>query len=47
MAPWMLAHGNGLDDLAVLAFGSSLAVAVRLLVAHRRTPDDPEEPTSE
>jgi hypothetical protein len=47
MAPWMLAHGNGLDDLAVLAFGSSLAVTVRLLVAHRRTPDDVEEPTSE
>ena len=47
MAPWILAHGNGLDDLAVLAFGSSLAVAVRLLVARRRSPDDPEEPTSE
>jgi hypothetical protein len=47
MDRWMLAHGNGLDDLVVLAFGSSLALAIRLLVAHRRTPDDPEEPTSE
>jgi hypothetical protein len=43
----MLAHGNGLDELVVLAFGSALALAVRLLVARRRTPDDPEEPTSE
>ena len=33
----MLAHGNGLDKL-VLASGSTLALAVRLLVAHRRTP---------
>jgi hypothetical protein len=24
-----------------------LALVVRLLVAHRRTPDDPQEPTSE
>jgi hypothetical protein len=43
----ILAHGNGLDELLVLAFGGSLALAVRLLVAHRHTPDDPEEPTSE
>jgi hypothetical protein len=47
MARWMLAHGNGLDELVVLAFGSSLAVAVRLLVARRRTPDDQEESTGE
>jgi hypothetical protein len=47
MAPWVLAHGNGLDELVVLASGMALALAVRLLVAHRRTPDDPEEPTSE
>jgi len=45
MASWILAHGNGLDELAVLASG--MALVVRLLVAHRRTPDDPEEPTSE
>jgi hypothetical protein len=37
MARWILAHGNGLDELLVLAVGGSLAVAVRL-VAHRRTP---------
>jgi hypothetical protein len=47
MASWILAHGNGLDELAVLASGMALALAVRLLVAHRRTPEDPEEPTSE
>ena len=45
MASWILAHGNGLDELAVLASG--MALVERLLVAHRRTPDDPEEPTSE
>ena len=44
MAPWILAHGNGLDELVVLASGMALALAVRLLVAHRRTPDDPEGP---
>ena len=42
MAPWILAHGNGLDDLVVLASGMALALAVRLLVTHRRTPDDPQ-----
>jgi hypothetical protein len=47
MAFWILAHGNGLDELAVMASGMALALAVRLLVAHRRTPDDPEEPTNE
>jgi hypothetical protein len=47
MAPWILAHGNGLDELGVLAFGSSLAVAVRLLIARRRTPDDLEPPVTE
>jgi hypothetical protein len=47
MTLWMLAHGNGLDELVVLASGMALALAVRLLVTHRRTPDDPEEPTSE
>ena len=47
MTSWILAHGNGLDELAVLASGMALALAVRLLVAHRRTPDNPEEPTSE
>lgn len=47
MALWILAHGNGLDELAVLASGMALALAVRLLVAHRPTPDDPEEPTNE
>ena len=41
---WILAHGNGLDELVVLASGMALALAVRLLVAHRRTPDGPEEP---
>ncbi len=41
MALWILAHGNG------LASGMALALAVRLLVAHHRTPDDPQEPTSE
>jgi hypothetical protein len=44
MAPSILAHGNSLDELGVLAFGSSFAVAVRLLAAHRRTPDDQKEP---
>jgi hypothetical protein len=47
MDRWMLAHGNGLDELVVLAAGCALALAVRLLVAHRRAPDDPEESTSE
>jgi hypothetical protein len=47
MDRWMLAHGNGLDELAVLGFGSALALAVRLLVTRRRAPDDPEESTSE
>ena len=47
MALRILAHGNGLDELVVLASGMSLALAVRLLVTRRRTPDDPEEPTSE
>jgi hypothetical protein len=36
MALWILAHGNGVDELVVLASG--MALAVRLLVAHRRTP---------
>jgi hypothetical protein len=35
----MLAHANGLDELVVLASGTALALAVRLLVAHRRRPD--------
>ena len=47
MASWILAHGNGLDELVVLASGMALALGVRLLVARQRTPDDPEEPTSE
>jgi hypothetical protein len=47
MATWILAQGNGLDELVVLASGMSLALAVRLLVARRRTPDDPEESTGE
>jgi hypothetical protein len=47
MAPWILAHSNGLDELVVLASSMALALAVRLLVAHRRTPDDSEEPTRE
>jgi hypothetical protein len=47
MAVWILAHGNGLDELVVLASGLALALGVRLLVAHRRTPDDPQEPISE
>lgn len=47
MAPWILAHGNGLDELVVLASGMALALAARVLVARRRSPDDPEEPTSE
>ena len=33
MDRWMLAHSNGLDELVVLAFGTALALAVRLLVA--------------
>jgi len=41
MTSWILAHGNGLDELAVLASGMALALAVRLLVAHRRTPRRP------
>ena len=44
---WIVAHDNGLDELVVLASGMALALAVRLLVAHRRTPDGPEEATSE
>jgi hypothetical protein len=47
MDAWILAHGNGLDELVVLGFGSALALTVRLLVARRRTPNDPEEPTNE
>jgi hypothetical protein len=47
MALWVLAHGNGLDELVVLASGTALALAVRLLVAHRRTPDDSKDPPSE
>jgi hypothetical protein len=47
MAAWILAHGNGLDELVILASGMALALAVRLLLARLRTPDDPEEPTSE
>ena len=47
MASWILAHGNGLDELIVLASGMALALAVRLLVARRRTPDDPEEAPGE
>ena len=47
MAPWILAHGNGLDELAVLASGMAVALGVRLLVARRHAPDDPPEPTSE
>ena len=39
MAPWILAHTNGLDELVVLASGMALALAVRLLIAHRRTSD--------
>jgi hypothetical protein len=46
MDRWTLARGNGLDELVVLAFISSLALAVRLPVAHR-APDDPEEPANE
>ena len=46
MAPWILAHGNGLDELVVLASGMALALAARLLVARRRAPDDPQD-TSE
>jgi len=38
MAPWILAHGNGLDELVVLASGVALALAVRLLVAHDAPP---------
>jgi hypothetical protein len=47
MALWILAHGNGLDELVVLASGMALALAARLLVVRRRAPDDPQEPTSE
>jgi hypothetical protein len=47
MTRWMLAHGNGLDELVVLAFSGALVLAVRLLVSRRRAPDDPEEPTRE
>ena len=29
MAPWILAHGNGLDELVILASGMALALAGR------------------
>jgi hypothetical protein len=44
LARWMLAHGNGLDELVVLAFGGSLALAVRLLVAHAAPPTTRRSP---
>jgi hypothetical protein len=47
MDSWIVAHGSGIDDLLVLGLSSALVLAVRLMIVRHRSPQDPEEPTSE